>query len=130
MSMYSYIEDSEIEEFDPEVTLHNSCADRVQAALIDLETSSDLARMFSALADGTRLRILSALRNGEVCVGDLTQALGMTQSAISHQLRILRAMAIVKARKDGRMVFYYLDDEHISDLFERGLQHLHHSKET
>lgn len=109
--------------------LHAECIERVRRSLIDAPVSVDMGEMFSALGDPTRLRILSALRGGEVCVGDLTAALGMTQSAVSHQLRILRSLSIVKFRKQGRLVYYSLDDDHVSDLFERGLQHLQHRQE-
>jgi ArsR family transcriptional regulator len=94
--------------------------------LIDERTAVQLASTFQALADPTRVRMVSALMPGELCVADLAGLLGMTQSAISHQLRILRALHIVRARREGRVVYYTLEDEHIRDLFNRGLEHIHH----
>lgn len=109
--------------------IHPDNVNKALDTLIDGPTSLNLANLFSALSDPTRLRILSALRSGELCVCDLSSTLGMTQSAVSHQLRILRNLAIVKNRKSGRVVYYSLDDEHIADLFARGLEHAEHSQE-
>lgn len=97
-------------------------------ALIDVDRAGRLAQIFAALADPTRLRIISALEAGELCVCDLAAVLDMTQSAVSHQLRLLRALGLVKNRKDGRVVYYALDDEHIRDLFQRGLEHITHGQ--
>jgi ArsR family transcriptional regulator len=72
------------------------------------------------------VRIVSVLAQTELCVCDLAATLGMTQSAVSHQLSLMRDMRVVKSRKNGRMVFYTLDDEHIRDLFQRGLEHIEH----
>lgn len=94
--------------------------------LVDGPTAMQLARTFEALADPTRLRIVSALSHAELCVNDLATLLGMTQSAVSHQLRLMRGIRLVKSRKAGREVYYMLDDEHIHDLFHRGLEHLEH----
>jgi ArsR family transcriptional regulator len=97
-----------------------------EAVLIDGLTATRLADIFKALADPTRLRIISILTHTELCVCDLSATLGMTQSAVSHQLRLMRQSRLVKSRKDGRMVYYALDDAHINDLFERGLEHIRH----
>ena len=83
-----------------------------------------LAETFKALADETRVRILHALLGGEASVGELTDLLGMSQSAVSHQLRILRAMRLVRGRRAGRLVFYSLDDDHIERLLGDGLDHV------
>lgn len=84
-----------------------------------------LADMFDALSDPTRLRIISAIASvGEVCVCDIAGSLGMTQSAISHQLRLLRSFNLVKNRKQGRMVFYTLADDRVKAVFTQGLQHV------
>ncbi len=100
---------------------------RVAAShLIDDETAVRLAETFKALSDPTRVRIISALRQAELCVGDLARCLGMEQSAISHQLRLLRQLRLVRARKVGRHVFYALDDDHIHTLFLQGLDHVRH----
>lgn len=95
--------------------------------LLDGLTATYLADTFKALADPTRVRIISILAHTELCVCDLAATLGMTQSAVSHQLRLMRQMRLVKNRKKGRMVYYSLDDEHIQDLFQRGLEHVEHN---
>ncbi len=97
-----------------------------QEHLIDPETAREVARLFSALADPTRARIIGLLANAELCVGDLHRLLGMTQPAVSHQLRLLRDLRLVKARKEGRHVYYSLDDEHVYRLFQEGLDHVRH----
>ncbi|MBN1655670.1 MAG: helix-turn-helix transcriptional regulator [Deltaproteobacteria bacterium] len=93
----------------------------------DLETAGRLAELFSALADATRVRIISLIAEREICVHELCAMLGMTQSAISHQLRVLRDRRIVRYRKQGRHVYYQLDDEHISELFRGALDHIKHT---
>ncbi|HXK42982.1 MAG TPA: metalloregulator ArsR/SmtB family transcription factor [Anaerolineae bacterium] len=95
--------------------------------LLDPETAAQMAALFKALSDPTRVRIIAALSEGERCVYDLAQILGMTHSAISHQLQTLRALRVVRYRKEGRHVFYALDDEHIRDLFQQGLEHARHA---
>lgn len=100
-----------------------------QQSLVDGLDAVRLADTFQALSDPTRVRLISALLQQELCVCDLAAVLGMTQSAISHQLRLLRALALVRARKEGRIVYYSLDDDHIRDLFQRGLEHISHQKE-
>ena len=100
---------------------------QAQKAILDGLTATYLADTFKALADPTRVRIISILAQTELCVCDLAATLGMTQSAVSHQLRLMRKMRLVKNRKQGRMVYYSLDDEHIQDLFQRGLEHVEHS---
>ena len=98
----------------------------VEEHLISGLTATRLAQTFKALSDPTRLRMISALAHCEMCVHDLAAALGMSQSAISHQLRILREMRLVRFRKEGRHVYYMLDDEHIADLFQQALKHVSH----
>ena len=90
------------------------------------ETASDLANLFEALSDPTRIRIISALIEGEIGVGDLVERIGLTKSAISHQLRGLRDKRIIRTRKQGRNVFVCIDDEHVVELFKRGLDHVLH----
>ena len=85
-----------------------------------------LAELFSALSDASRIRLISLLMDGEKSVSALAQELGMTDSAVSHQLRGLRHMRLVRARKSGRQVFYSLDDDHVSRLFTLGLDHVQH----
>lgn len=98
----------------------------LQEHLIQQQTANRLAELFKALSDPTRLRIISLLLEHEVCVHTLEQTLGMTQSAISHQLRFLRQMNLVRYRKTGRHVFYALDDDHVRELFAQGLLHVEH----
>ena len=109
-----------------EETSHEGTPDERQG-LVSQPVAERIARTFYALADPTRVRILSVLNERETCVGDLATTLGMTLSAISHQLRLLRDLRIVRARRDGKHVYYALDDEHIHDLFERGLEHVKHT---
>lgn len=83
-----------------------------------------LAETFSALSDPTRVRIISALAGQELCVFDLSRLLGLTGSAISHQLRLLRGQRLVKYRKEGKIAFYSLDDDHIRNLMEECIKHV------
>ena len=83
-----------------------------------------LTEVFKVFGDGTRIRILWALFDKEICVFDIAEALKMSQSAISHQLRILRQAKLVKARRDGKNTFYSLDDEHVKRLIEQVLVHI------
>lgn len=93
---------------------------------VTTETASDLANLFEALSDPTRIRIISALIEGEIGVGDLVERIGLTKSAVSHQLRGLRDKRIIRTRKQGRNVFVCIDDEHVVELFKRGLDHVLH----
>lgn len=102
-------------------------AEMTKKAMITNEVAADLADTFKALGDSTRVKIIYALLQKELCVHDLTVLLDMGQSAISHQLRYLRNLRIVKRRKQGKMVFYSLDDHHIENLFSQGLNHMDHS---
>ncbi len=112
---------------DCEITIiHEERVRSAKTCLINDAAAAGLAETFQALADPTRVRLISALLNGELCVYDLAALLGMSQSAVSHQLRLLRNLHLVKNRKMGRTVFYSLDDEHIRDLFQRGLEHYKH----
>ena len=85
-----------------------------------------LAELFSALSDASRVRIISLLIEGEMSVSALAQGLKMTESAVSHQLRGLRYMQLVRSRKNGRQVYYALDDDHIAKLYLLGLEHVEH----
>ncbi|MNJ41399.1 hypothetical protein D3C77_363230 [compost metagenome] len=99
----------------------------IKAELIDDQAAVQFADWFKAFSDPTRVKLISALLKRELCVHDLTVLLGMGQSAISHQLRYLRNMRIVKRRKVGKTVFYSLDDNHIEQIFIQTLQHTNHS---
>ncbi|WP_029192765.1 ArsR/SmtB family transcription factor [Paenibacillus harenae] len=98
----------------------------VRSKLINETTAVQLADLFKALGDPTRVKIIHALVQSELCVHDLTQVLHMGQSAVSHQLRLLRNMRIVKRRKVGKTVFYSLDDDHVEQMIMLTLQHLKH----
>ena len=84
----------------------------------------DLAELFKVFGDSTRMRILFVLFEAEVCVCDLAKALNMTQSAISHQLRILKQNKLVKSRRDGKSIFYSLADEHVRTIIDQGREHI------
>ena len=87
-------------------------------------TAVALAEIFKTLGDPTRVRILDALAQDEVCVCDLAGLLGLTESAVSHQLRLLRGLRLVKSRRHGRHIYYTLADQHVVKLFEQGLEHV------
>jgi ArsR family transcriptional regulator len=100
---------------------------KLRTELVEEHAVQGLADTFSALGDPTRVRILDALSHGELCVCDLAAVLKLSQSAVSHQLRLLRGMRLVKPRRDGRIVFYSLDDQHIISIFKQTLQHVEES---
>ncbi len=100
----------------------SSCSD-VQTGLAEA-TVVALAETFKALGDTTRVRMLDALSRQEICVCDLAAMLGLTESAVSHQLRLLRSLRLVRSRRDGRHIYYTLADQHIVRLFEQGLEHV------
>jgi DNA-binding transcriptional ArsR family regulator len=93
-------------------------------SVLPLDDAREIARFFQVLADPTRVRLLTALADQECCVSDLTDALGMDQSAVSHQLRYLREMGLVRWKKHGRHVFYTLDDTHLRDILISSIAHL------
>ncbi|MBN2503026.1 MAG: winged helix-turn-helix transcriptional regulator [Anaerolineales bacterium] len=93
---------------------------------LDETTAVDLAQLFQAFSDPSRLRIISALTDCEMNVGALAEEVGLSESATSHQLRGLRQMRLVRARKEGRQVFYCLDDEHVKAIYQLGLEHVLH----
>ena len=92
---------------------------------LSAETAQALAETFRVLGDPTRIRLIAAMALAERCVSDLARLVGMSESAVSHQLRMLRAARLVRTRRAGRQVFYTLDDGHILALFEQGLSHVH-----
>lgn len=107
---------------------HEDVIECTRAQMPDEEVLYDVAELFKVFGDSTRIRILSALLDHELCVCDLAELLSMGQSAISHQLRILRAAGLVRPRRDGKTVYYALDDEHVHSIFAAGLQHILHKK--
>lgn len=96
----------------------------MRARLVSEATAEELAETFRVLGDPTRVRLIDALSAGELCVCDLAAAVGLSESAVSHQLRLLRAMRLVRARRAGRLVYYAIDDGHILDLFVQGRRHV------
>ena len=98
----------------------------VKASMIEESDAAKLSEVFKVLGDTTRVRIIYALSKCEMCVCDIAGALDMSQSAISHQLRLLRALKLVKYRKEGKSVIYSLDDDHILQLFNQGMEHVRH----
>lgn len=96
-------------------------------ALPDEEILYDIAELFKVFGDSTRIKIICALFESEMCVYDLAATLNMTQSAISHQLRILKAAKLVKNRRDGKLMYYSLDDEHVKQIFDAGYKHIMHT---
>ena len=97
---------------------------RVKKAMLSDDEVGRLSETFRVLADTTRTKIIYALSGDELCVCDISNVLGMSISAVSHQLRVLRNMRLVKFRKEAKMVYYSLDDEHITNLFNEGLKHV------
>jgi ArsR family transcriptional regulator len=104
--------------------IHESVIQTVKAKMPQEEALYDLAELFKVFGDTTRIKIIAALLEAELCVCDIAELLAMSQSAISHQLRVLRHARLVKHRKEGKVVFYSLDDEHIKILFDQGLTHI------
>ncbi|MBQ9414987.1 MAG: winged helix-turn-helix transcriptional regulator [Clostridia bacterium] len=104
--------------------LHEETIARVQKALLPPETYLDLAALFKLLGDGTRVKLLCALAQHEMCVCDLAALLGLTKSAVSHQLKALRLMRLVTFRREAQTVYYSLSDDHVRQLVDVGLEHL------
>jgi ArsR family transcriptional regulator, lead/cadmium/zinc/bismuth-responsive transcriptional repressor len=104
----------------------STCSDTqiTKAELLTDSAASSLAETFKVLGDVTRVRILDALSRTELCVGDLAELVGLSESAVSHQLRLLRDQRLVRPRRAGQMIFYTLDDHHIVKLFAQGLEHV------
>lgn len=96
------------------------------ALSIDEMMAAKIAELFATLADPSRVRIVAALTNGEMHVSALATTVGISESAVSHHLRHLRQMRLVRTHKDGRYVFYMLDDNHVADLFRCGVEHVQH----
>ena len=111
-----------------QVEVHQDLLKIVNESLPDENELYDLAELFKVFGDSTRIRILYVLFESEVCVCDLASALNMTQSAISHQLRILRQSYLVKSRRVGKEIYYSLDDEHVSIIINIALEHINEKK--
>jgi ArsR family transcriptional regulator, lead/cadmium/zinc/bismuth-responsive transcriptional repressor len=108
--------------------LHPARVAALDTVLIGGEDAVDLAETFRVLGDPSRVRILDALSHGELCVCDLAAAVRMSESAVSHQLRLLRNLRLVRPRREGRMIYYALDDRHIITLFRQGLRHVQETR--
>jgi ArsR family transcriptional regulator, lead/cadmium/zinc/bismuth-responsive transcriptional repressor len=104
--------------------IHEEVVERVRAKMHPEEMLYDLAELFKVFGDSTRIKIIWALFEEEMCVCDIAYLLNMTQSAISHQLRVLKQARLVKPRRDGKIMFYSLDDQHIGEIFNQGLNHI------
>ncbi len=99
---------------------------QVKEKMLAEDEVADMAEIFKVLSDRTRISILQALMQKELCVCDISTALDMSASAVSHQLRVLRNAKLVKNRKEGKNVYYSIDDEHVTALFARALEHVRH----
>jgi len=105
--------------------IHEEVVERVKKTMPEDEDFYDLADLYKMFSDSTRVRILWALSREELCVCDIAVLLGMTKSAISHQLKSLRLANLVKYKKRGKEVYYSLADDHVKDIFEKGFEHIH-----
>jgi ArsR family transcriptional regulator len=101
-----------------------------RAGLPDAGRTQSLAALFGALADPTRVRLIAAVEQTELCVGDLAATVGLSDSATSHHLRLLRTLGLVRTRRAGRTIYYSLDDEHVRSLYRQALDHVAHGEET
>lgn len=106
--------------------LHAAKMKKARQSMLSWDMVLRLSETFKALGDPTRIKIINALKTTELCVCDLAAVLGMGQSAVSHQLRVLRNLHLVKYRKEGKSTYYSLDDDHIVKLFEQGIEHIEH----
>lgn len=106
--------------------VHVDAVREVRASQLGSSVVASMSSLFGALGDPTRLRIVSALSQRELCVCDIAASLGISQSAISHQMRQLRDLGLVRARRDGRLVYYSLDDEHVLTMFRQAKEHVEH----
>lgn len=106
--------------------VHEEVVEEVITKLPQDEQLIDLADFFKSFADVTRIKMIAALQESELCVCDLANVIGLSQSAVSHQLRVLRQQRLVKYKKVGKIVYYSLDDEHVSEVMKQGLSHIKH----
>lgn len=104
--------------------VHQEILKKVQQNMPEEDVLYNLTELFRIFGDSTRIRILYALFESEMCVCDIAELLGMTQSAISHQLRALKNARLVKSRRDGKTVYYYLADDHVKTIIHQGLDHV------
>lgn len=109
---------------DKPIIVNQDVVEKVTKSLPHEEVLYDVAELFKVFGDSTRIKIICALFESEMCVYDLAASLKMTQSAISHQLRILKNAKLVKFRREGKLMYYSLDDEHVQQIFNAGYQHI------
>lgn len=107
-----------------ECCIHEDVVREVEQKMPPEETLYDLAEFFKIFGDSTRIRILYALLENEMCVGDLAKLLNLSQTACSHQLRALKNNKLVRFRRDGKIVYYSLSDDHVSSIIEKGMEHV------
>ena len=106
------------------VSIHQEVVDAVRASMPGDETLMDVSDIFKVFSDSTRIKILCALMQAEMCVCDISALLGMTKSAVSHQLRVLKQSNLVKNRRDGKVVYYSIADEHVETIINNGMEHV------
>ena len=104
--------------------VHDDAVHRAKSAMEDVDTLFAVSDFLKVMGDSTRMRILAALDSGELCVCDLSAVLNMTKSAISHQLKTLKDAKLVKFRREGKNVFYSLEDDHVRTIIETGIEHI------
>lgn len=104
--------------------VHGEALDKINNVMPDEDLLIDLAELFKVFGDSTRIKILTALSSGELCVCDMSKLVGMTVSAVSHQLKILRGAKLVSCRREGKTVFYSLADSHVTTIIKQGLEHV------
>ncbi|MGN0642426.1 MAG: ArsR/SmtB family transcription factor [Huintestinicola sp.] len=104
--------------------VHEDVVEKLVSDMPPDEILYDLAELFKIFGDTTRIKILYALFESELCVNDIAQLLGVTQTAVSHQLRVLKSNKLVKFRKEGKIVFYSLSDDHVRSIIEKGMEHV------
>ncbi len=107
-----------------DICIHQDVVNEVSHDMPEEEQLYDLAEFFKVFADSTRIKILYVLLRSEMCVCDLADVLGVTQSAVSHQLRLLKQMDLVKFRRDGKTIYYSLADSHIENILSQGFEHI------
>lgn len=104
--------------------IHQHIVTQIKTNMLDYTTLNDLSEFFKVMGDRTRLQILFALEQSELCVCDIASLLNLTKSAVSHQLKFLRTAKLVKSRREGKNIYYSLDDSHIQSLLDIGLEHI------
>lgn len=122
LHMYRFQDNSDLE--CETIQVHSDVVDKVTHNMPDDEMLYDLAEFFKVFADSTRIKIIYALSKSEMCVCDISEILNVSQSAVSHQLRMLKQMKLVKYRREGKSIFYSLSDAHIKDIFNKGMEHI------